>query len=30
VAVRSHADGDVGEMSLADFASRIERETAGT
>jgi threonyl-tRNA synthetase len=30
VAVRSHADGDVGEMSIADFAARIEGETAGT
>ena len=30
VAVRSHADGDVGKMSIADFAARIERETAGT
>jgi threonyl-tRNA synthetase len=30
VAVRSHADGDVGEMSLADFAARIEAETAAT
>ncbi|MBS1679415.1 MAG: threonine--tRNA ligase [Actinobacteria bacterium] len=30
VAVRSHADGDLGEMSVADFAARIERETAGT
>ncbi|MBS1887696.1 MAG: threonine--tRNA ligase [Actinobacteria bacterium] len=29
VAVRSHADGDVGEMGLAEFAARIERETAG-
>jgi threonyl-tRNA synthetase len=28
VAVRSHADGDVGAMSLADFAARIEAETA--
>jgi threonyl-tRNA synthetase len=28
VAVRSHADGDVGELSVADFAVRIERETS--
>ncbi|HEX3737308.1 MAG TPA: His/Gly/Thr/Pro-type tRNA ligase C-terminal domain-containing protein, partial [Solirubrobacterales bacterium] len=28
VAVRSHADGDVGEMSPAEFAARIEAETA--
>jgi threonyl-tRNA synthetase len=28
VAVRSHADGDVGEMGLAEFAARIERETS--
>jgi len=28
VAVRSHADGDVGEMSLAEFAARIERENS--
>jgi threonyl-tRNA synthetase len=27
VAVRSHADGDLGEMSLADFAARVEAET---
>ena len=27
VAVRSHADGDVGEMTLAEFAGRIEAET---
>ncbi len=26
VAVRSHADGDLGEMALAEFAARIERE----
>ena len=26
VAVRSHADGDLGEMTLAEFAARIERE----
>jgi threonyl-tRNA synthetase len=26
VSVRSHADGDLGEMVLADFASRIEAE----
>jgi threonyl-tRNA synthetase len=30
VAVRSHADGDLGEMNLADFAARIEAETAPT
>ena len=30
VAVRSHVDGDVGEMSLAEFAGRIEAETAAT
>jgi threonyl-tRNA synthetase len=30
VAVRSHADGDLGEMALGDFAGRIEAETAGT
>jgi threonyl-tRNA synthetase len=29
VAVRSHADGDLGEMGLGDFAARIEAETAG-
>jgi threonyl-tRNA synthetase len=28
VAVRSHADGDLGEMTLADFAARIEGENA--
>ena len=28
VAVRSHADGDLGEMGLAEFAARIERETS--
>ncbi|MDQ3726341.1 MAG: threonine--tRNA ligase, partial [Actinomycetota bacterium] len=28
VAVRSRAEGDLGEMSLADFASRVEAETA--
>jgi threonyl-tRNA synthetase len=27
VAVRSHADGDLGSESVADFAARIERET---
>ena len=27
VAVRSHADGDLGEMSLADFATRVRAET---
>jgi threonyl-tRNA synthetase len=27
VSVRSHADGDLGEMSLGDFAARIEAET---
>jgi threonyl-tRNA synthetase len=30
VAVRSHAEGDLGEMGVADFAGRIETETAGT
>ena len=30
VAVRSHADGDLGEMGVPDFAGRIEAETAGT
>jgi threonyl-tRNA synthetase len=28
VAVRSRSDGDLGEMSLADFAARVETETA--
>jgi threonyl-tRNA synthetase len=28
VAVRSHAEGDLGEMSLADFAARVKAETA--
>ncbi|HET7443857.1 MAG TPA: threonine--tRNA ligase [Solirubrobacterales bacterium] len=28
VAVRSHADGDLGEMALAEFAARVEAETA--
>jgi len=28
VAVRSHADGDLGEMTLAEFAARIERQNA--
>jgi threonyl-tRNA synthetase len=28
VAVRSHADGDLGELDLAEFAARIERENA--
>jgi threonyl-tRNA synthetase len=28
VAVRSHAEGDLGEMSLAEFAARIEVEAA--
>jgi threonyl-tRNA synthetase len=28
VAVRSRSDGDLGEMSLADFAARVEAETA--
>jgi threonyl-tRNA synthetase len=28
VAVRSHADGDLGEMTLAEFAARVEAETA--
>ena len=27
VAVRSHADGELGEMSLAEFADRVEAET---
>jgi threonyl-tRNA synthetase len=27
VAVRSRADGDLGEMSMADFAARVETET---
>ena len=27
VAVRSHADGELGEMSLAEFAARVEAET---
>jgi threonyl-tRNA synthetase len=27
VAVRSHADGDLGEMALADFAARVRAET---
>ena len=27
VAVRSHADGDLGEMTLAEFAARVEAET---
>ncbi|MDX6626796.1 MAG: threonyl-tRNA synthetase [Solirubrobacterales bacterium] len=27
VAVRSHADGDIGEMSLAEFAVRVKAET---
>jgi threonyl-tRNA synthetase len=27
VSVRSHADGDLGEMVLADFAARVEAET---
>jgi threonyl-tRNA synthetase len=27
VSVRSHADGDLGEMVLADFAARVETET---
>jgi threonyl-tRNA synthetase len=30
VAVRSHADGDLGAMNLTDFAARIEAETAPT
>jgi threonyl-tRNA synthetase len=29
VAVRSHAEGELGEMSFAEFAARIEAETAG-
>jgi threonyl-tRNA synthetase len=29
VAVRSHAEGELGEMSFADFADRIKAETAG-
>jgi threonyl-tRNA synthetase len=28
VAVRSHTDGDVGAESVAEFAGRIETETA--
>ncbi len=28
VSVRSHADGDLGEMQLAEFAARVEAETA--
>jgi threonyl-tRNA synthetase len=28
VAVRSHADGDLGGMALADFVARIEAEVA--
>ncbi len=28
VSVRSHADGELGEMSFAEFAARIESETA--
>jgi len=27
VAVRSRADGDLGEMSLAEFAGRVEAES---
>ena len=27
VAVRSHADGDLGEMALAEFAARVAAET---
>ncbi len=27
VAVRTHTVGDVGEMSLAEFAGRVETET---
>ena len=27
VAVRSHADGELGEMSLAEFAARVKAET---
>jgi threonyl-tRNA synthetase len=27
LAVRSHEEGDVGEMALADFAARVEAET---
>jgi threonyl-tRNA synthetase len=30
VAVRSHVDGDLGEMALAEFAARVEAETAKT
>ena len=26
VAVRRHREGDIGEMSVADFAARAERE----
>ena len=29
VSVRSHEAGDLGEMKLADFAARVETETAG-
>ena len=28
VAVRSREDGDLGEMSLAEFAARVEAESA--
>ena len=27
VAVRSHEDGELGEMSLAEFADRVKAET---
>jgi threonyl-tRNA synthetase len=30
VSVRSHADGDLGEMPIAEFAARIESETSGS
>jgi len=30
VSVRSHADGDLGEMPIAEFAARIEAETSGS
>ena len=30
VAVRSHEDGELGEMSLAEFADRVKSETGTT
>jgi threonyl-tRNA synthetase len=30
VAVRSHAEGDVGTMSIGEFAGRVERAASGT